>query len=77
MNEFEAPAVPRAPGKSLQEAAMETIAAGLKNQPKITPLRPLVPESERQINYTRGVYRPNQVQWRGSSRSSNARWVFF
>ena len=70
MNEFEAPALPDTPGKSLQEAALETITAGLKDQPKLTPMRPLVPESERQVNYTRGVYRPKPMQWKGSSRSS-------
>ena len=58
-------------GKSLQDAALESIKAGLKDQKKISPRRSL-PDKKRPINYTRGVYRPNPVTWRGSTGSRSA-----
>ena len=45
-------------GKSLQEAALETLKESLKNQPKLVPTRPLESQQkpkEKPINYTRGL----------------------
>lgn len=57
----------REAGKSLQEAALETISADLKHQEAIKPRRMVMPASNQPVNYTRGVYRPQPVHWRGMS----------
>ena len=52
------------PNRSLEQAAMETLQSGLKDQPKITPRR--VQPDDKPINYVRGAYRPQPVHWRGA-----------
>ena len=56
----------RDPAKTLQEAALESIAADMANRPRPKPHKPWWQESDRPINYTRGVYRPPNVQFRPS-----------
>lgn len=57
------------PGKTLQQAALETITTNALNEHRW--LRNM-DDLEPTIVYTRGVYRPQPVYWRGSHRGPNA-----
>ena len=57
---------PRDPGMSLEEAALESIAADLKNRPRPKPHKPWWQEADKPINYTRGVYRPPPIHFQTS-----------
>lgn len=48
---------------------MESIKAGLKNQPQLIHR---TPSTEKKVNFTTGVYRPQPVFWRGSTKSAGA-----
>ena len=55
--------------QSLEEAAWSQIRKDMENQPKLQAHRVFKPHGDKPINYTRGVYRPTPVYWRGSQRS--------
>lgn len=57
----------RQPNKSLTEVAFETIAANSVSERHL--LKKIL--SEKPVVYTRGIYRPQPVYWRGSSRGAN------
>ena len=58
--------------KSLEEVAFKTIRSNIGNLPKQPPPSLLKP-GEKPIVYTRGVYRPQPVYWKGSNRPSASR----
>jgi len=57
--------VPR-PKLTLEEAAMQSVTNRVANQGRLHVRRP---RDDPQIVYTRGIYRPQPVYWRGTSDS--------
>ena len=55
--------------QSLEEAAWQQIRHDMEKQSELRPHRVIKPHGDKPINYTRGIYRPVPVYWRGSQRS--------
>ncbi len=56
------------PSQSLEEVALQQMTQNLQNQPRAQARRVYKPDSNRPINYTRGIYRPTPLYWRGANR---------